>query len=345
MASNHQIKVITEEGQSVEFDCNSDEDIISAAIRQNIFLMSSCREGGCATCKGECTVGDYETGKVSAQALPPEEQEEDLVLLCRCYPTDDMEVKVPYTFDRIAYSEEGKNFSTQITELEKVSSNVVKLCLKRSDGEQQIKLDSGQFYDLEIPETDITRSYSPANTANNQGELEFLIRVLEDGKFSNFLKQDAKVGQSLNVTGPSGIFGLVADGFTPRYFVAGGTGLAPILSMVRFMHEWGEPQPCTIYFGSTFEEEVFYMDELKALAAKMDNLTVKVCVWKATDSWEGEKGSVVDILKADLKKASTKPDLYLCGPPGMVDATYSVCEEVGISKEKIYLEKFLPSSA
>jgi methane monooxygenase component C len=140
-----------------------------------------------------------------------------------------------------------------------------------------------------------------------------------------------------------GIFGLVANGFTPRYFVAGGTGLAPILSMVRFMKEWGEPQPCTIYFGSTYEEEVFYVDELTKLASEMDNLTVKICVWKATDSWAGEKGSVVDVLKKDLQEASAKPDLYLCGPPGMVDATYAVCEEVGISKDNIYLEKFLPS--
>ncbi len=345
MATNHQIKIITEDAQSVEFDCSSDEDIISAAIRQNIFLMSSCREGGCATCKGECTVGDYEMGKVSSQALPSEEQEEDLVLLCRCYPIDNMEVEVPYTFDRIAYSEEGKQFTTKITELEELSCNVVKLCLQRSDGEKTIKLDSGQFYDLEIPGTTITRSYSPANIANNKGELEFLIRVLDDGKFSGFLKNEAKVGQSLNVTGPSGIFGLVADGFTPRYFVAGGTGLAPILSMVRFMKEWGEPQPCVIYFGSTFEKEIFYLDELKALEAEMDNLTIKICVWKASDSWEGEKGSVVDILKQDLKNISSKPDLYLCGPPGMVDATYTVCEEVGISKDKIYLEKFLPSAS
>ncbi len=341
--ANHQIKVITEEGESVSFDCASDEDIISAAIRQNIFLMSSCREGGCATCKGICTNGDFEMGKVSAQALPMEEQEEDMVLLCRCYPTEDMVVEVPYTSDRISYSEEGKEFITTITTLEQISSNVTKLCLTRSDGEKKIKFDSGQYYDLEIPGTSTTRSYSPANIENNQGEMEFLIRVLDEGKFSNFLKHDAKLGQSVNVKGPSGIFSLVANGFTPRYFVAGGTGLAPVLSMIRFMKEWVEPQPCTLYFGSTFEEEVFYSKELAQLTEEMDNLTVKICVWKASDTWYGEKGSVVDILKQDLQNVSIKPDLYLCGPPGMVDATHSVCEQVGIAKENIYLEKFLPS--
>ncbi|MCK5829818.1 MAG: 2Fe-2S iron-sulfur cluster binding domain-containing protein [Methylococcales bacterium] len=340
--ANHQIKIITEEGESVSFDCAEDEDIITAAIRQSIYLMSSCREGGCATCKGECTEGDYEIGKVSSQALPPEEQEEDLVLLCRCYPTENMVVEVPYTLDRIAYSEEGKEFSTEIIVLESLSTNVMKLCLSRSDGEKEIKLDSGQYYDLEIPGTEITRSYSPANIANKKGEMEFLIRLLEGGKFSTFLSHEAKVGQTINACGPSGVFGLKADGFTPRYFVAGGTGLAPIISMVRFMKEWGEPQLCTIYFGSTLEEEMFYVQELTQLEKEMDSLTVKLCVWKATDSWHGEKGSVVDILKKDLQETTSKPDLYLCGPPGMVDAVYSVCEETGVPKEKVYLEKFLP---
>jgi len=67
-----------------------------------------------------------------------------------------------------------------------------------------------------------------------------LIRIVDGGKFSSYLKNDARVGQKINVKGPSGIFGLKENGFTPRYFVAGGTGLAPVLSMVRRMKEWDE---------------------------------------------------------------------------------------------------------
>ncbi|MGY6275777.1 aromatic/alkene monooxygenase hydroxylase FAD-binding subunit MmoC [Methylomonas sp. MgM2] len=343
--NTHQVKIITEDGESVCFDCRQNEDVISAGLRQDIYLMSSCREGGCATCKGFCAEGDYELGKISVQALPPEEEEEGLVLLCRCYPTSDVEIEVPYTYDRISFSADDLCFETEITELSQVSSNVVKLCLKRLGDDQNVRLDSGQFYDLEIPGTATTRSYSPANTANNNGELEFLIRLVDNGRFSNYLKNDAYVGQKLNVKGPQGMFGLKENGFTPRYFVAGGTGLAPILSMVRRMYEWEEPQACVVYFGVNTEQEVFYAEQLKALEQLMPTLSVHICVWKATDSWDGEKGSVVDILRRDLQGTGVKPDLYLCGPPGMVDATYSVCAEVGIPQEKIYLEKFLPSAA
>lgn len=342
--SNHQVKITTEDGQSVCFDCGEDEDIISAGLRQDIYLMASCREGGCATCKGFCPEGEYELGKISVQALPPEEVEEGMVLLCRCYPTSSLEIEVPYTYDRISFSPENLGFEAEIVEITDVSSNVVELRLKRLGDDQQIRFDSGQYYDLEIPGTTTTRSYSPANTANNRGELDFVIRIVDNGKFSSYLQHQAFVGQTINVKGPSGIFGLKENGFTPRYFVAGGTGLAPILSMVRRMHEWDEPQTSVIYFGVNTEEEVFYKEELERLQAEMPTLAVRICVWKASDSWTGEKGSVVDILRRDLQGTGVKPDLYLCGPPGMVDATYAVCAEVGIPKEKIYLEKFLPSS-
>jgi len=345
MASTHQVTIITQDNESVTFECRSDEDVISAGLRQDIYLMASCREGGCATCKGFCAEGDYVMGKYSFQALPDEEEAAGEVLLCRCYPTTDIEVEVPYTYDRISFSPDDLYFDAQVTEISQISSNVMRFLLTRTGDDKTIKFESGQFFDLEIPETTTTRSYSPANNSNKTGELEFLIRIVDGGKFSTYLKNDAKVGQTLKVKSASGVFGLKENGFTPRYFVAGGTGLAPVLSMVRRMHEWEEPQKCVIYFGVNTEEEVFFLHELEELAAKMPTLELRICVWKYSDSWQGEKGSVVDILRRDLTETGAKPDLYLCGPPGMVDATFSVCEEVGIAKDHIYLEKFLPSGS
>ncbi|SJM93030.1 aromatic/alkene monooxygenase hydroxylase FAD-binding subunit MmoC [Crenothrix polyspora] len=345
MANTHNVTIITQDNESVAFQCRSDEDVISAAVRQDIYLMSSCREGGCATCKGFCAEGEYVMGKFSSQALPNNEEEAGEVLLCRCYPTTDIEVEVPYTYERISFSAEGLTFEAEVVELSQISINVVKFQLRRVGDDKTVKFASGQFYDIEIPGTSTTRSYSPANTSNKQGDLEFLIRIVDGGLFSEYLKKVAKVGHRINLKGPSGVFGLKENGFTPRYFVAGGTGLAPILSMVRYMKEWDEPQKCVIYFGVNTEAEIFHLDELDQLAAEMPTLELRNCVWKCSDDWHCEKGSVVDILRRDLQETGVKPDLYLCGPPGMVDATFAVCAEAGIPKERIYLEKFLPSGS
>lgn len=345
MAATHTIKVITEDGEHVSFDCKSDEDVITAAVRQDIYLMSSCREGGCATCKGFCAEGDYKLVGCSVQALPPEEEEEGQVLLCRCYPETDLEVEVPYTYSRISFAPEDQFFTAEVVGAELISVNAMRYRLKKNpkDGDKRVLFDPGQFMDIQIPGTELTRSYSPANTPNNDGDLEFLIRVLPDGQFSNYLKTGVQPGQQVTVKGPQGIFGLKENGFRPRYFIAGGTGLAPILSMVRHMHYWKEPQETRIYFGVTNQNEIFLVDELRALEAAMPNLTVRLCVWKYEEGWDGEKGNAIEVLRRDLQEKPVSPDVYLCGPPGMVDAAFAACDEFGIPKEQIYLEKFLPS--
>lgn len=343
--SDYQIRATTQDGGDVDFECRPDEDIISAALRHDIYLMSSCREGGCATCKALCSDGDYELKGCSVQALPPDEEEEGQVLLCKCYPRSDMTLELPYTYDRISFEELGSREGT-IVAVNPLSSNVVQLLIDLhpdESGRRGIQFTPGQFMELTIPGTEVARSYSPANLPNTEGKLEFLIRILPDGKFSTYLKERAKLGDLIKVQGPLGVFSAVENGLRARYFIAGGTGIAPVVSMVRRMQEWSEPQETRIYFGVTHMHEAFYADELKHLEASMGNLKVKLCVWHADDTWPFEKGNAIDVLRADLKDEPVRPDVYLCGPPGMVDAAYMVCDEFEIPKGQIYLEKFLSS--
>ncbi|MFO1417980.1 MAG: FAD-binding oxidoreductase [Methylotetracoccus sp.] len=346
MSATHTIKITTEDGETVCFDCGTDEDVITAAIRQDIYLMSSCRAGGCATCKAFCAEGDYRLVGCSVQALPPEEEEEGQVLLCRCFPDSDLEMEVPYTYSRISFEATADEFPAEVVELTQVSINAMRLLVQKSGsiGDRQVNFDSGQFMEILVPGTDVTRAYSPANTSNDDGFLEFLIRLLPDGLMSNCLRDGGmNQGQAIQLKGPLGVFGLQENGFRPRYFVAGGTGLAPVLSMIRHMHDWDAPQETRLYFGVNTVPEVFLLDELKALEQEMPNLGVRVCVWRADESWDGEHGNAIEVLRRDLEQNPAKPDVYLCGPPGMVDAAYQVCADFGIPKEQIFLEKFLPS--
>jgi methane monooxygenase component C len=347
MSATHSIKIITEDGEAVYFDCRSDEDLITAAVRQYIYLMSSCRAGGCATCKAYCAEGEYHLTGCSVQALPPDEEEEGRVLLCRCYPESDLELEVPYTYSRISFEPDDQTFSAEVISLKHISSNAVRLHLRQtgSNGERQIRFGAGQFMELQVPGTELTRAYSPANISNDDGDLEFLIRLLPDGVMSNCLKSGLFTGQSIQVKGPQGVFGIKENGLRPRYFIAGGTGLAPVLSMIRHMQYWGAQQETRLYFGVTYNEELFLLDELFELKSSMKNLTVRICVWKHNEETAAycERGNVIEVLKADLESKPARPDIYLCGPPGMVDAAHQVCAEFGIPKEQIYLEKFLPS--
>ena len=348
----HEIEIVTQDGELVRFECASNEDVITAGLRQDIILMSSCREGGCATCKGMCTDGDYDLIKCTVQALPPEEEEEGHVLLCRAFPRSDMRVEVPYTSDRISTSatEAQREFLAELVNITPVASNTVEVTMRRiaddiSGNGAGVDFEPGQFFDVQLPGTDIWRSFSPFNLPNQDGDLEFLIRILPDGKFSNYLRNEARPGQILRLRGASGSFYLHDNGLKARYFLAGGTGLSPVLSMVRKMFDQGDPQETRLYFGVSKQEEVFYAQELKALAEVMPNLTVRISVSHPGPDWNGERGNVVDTLRSDLEASGAKPDLYLCGPPGMIDATYKMCVELDIPKSNICIEKFLPSGS
>ncbi len=342
----YQITIETEEGETCSFECGPNEDVISAGLRQSVILMSSCRAGGCATCKGECTDGDYELFDVSVQALPPDEEEDGMVLLCRTFPRSDLHIMVPYTYDRISFEAIQTNWVGEIKTCDKVSSNVIRLVVQvlTSDGTSPISLNfmPGQFVDIEIPGTHTRRSYSMASLSGD-GALEFFIRILPDGAFSKFLTNDAKVGMKLNLRGPTGAFNLRDSGARPRYFVGGGTGLSPVLSMVRHMKSSGDQTPAKLFFGVTRRDELFYVDELKTLQSVMPNLELRVAVVEGGDGNGVAGGTVIDLLQAELAKDDARPDIYLCGPPAMIDAAFAAAETAGVPKQQVYQEKFLAS--
>jgi methane monooxygenase component C len=340
----YKVRAKTEDGQTTEFECSPNEDVISAGLKREVILLASCREGGCATCKAECVNGEYELGTCSVQALPPDEEEEGFVLLCRTFPRSDIEIRLPYTFDRISFQKVNTEWQGEIVAVEKISSNVARLAIQPIDvqtGEAiRIPFVPGQYLDIEIPGTDLSRSYSMA-TASDNPQLEFLIRLLPAGRFSEFLQKEAKPGMKLKLRGPFGAFNLRENGLRPRYFVAGGTGLSPVLSMIRHMQLERHPQEAKLFFGVTHQHETFYIDELRRLEAEMGNLRVFPTVVQPDPDWRGAKGTVVDDLAKHLAETKVCPDIYLCGPPGMIEATFAAAAKRGVPKEQVFLEKFL----
>jgi ferredoxin-NADP reductase len=226
-----------------------------------------------------------------------------------------------------------------------VGENTLRLELHLTPNEDGslAEFEPGQFMELEVPGQDIKRAYSLSNIGNWEGRLEFLIRLQPGGLFSTWLREQAAVGQTLIVHGPKGAFGLSESGLRPRWFVAGGTGLAPMLSMLRRMAEFQEPHPARLYFGANRAEELFCQAELQALQAELPQLQVIYCVWKAEANWQGFCGTPVDALAQDLADASVLPDIYLCGPPALIDAAEAAAGAKGVPDKQVFSERFLPT--
>lgn len=338
------VRAITEDRQDLTFECSPSEDIISAGLKRDVILLASCREGGCATCKADVIEGEYELGRCSVQALPPDEEESGVVLLCRTFPRSDLIVQLPYTFDRISFQKVNTDWQGEIVAVERISSNVARLQIEPKDpltgSSVKIPFVPGQYLDIEIPGAGVSRSYSMATTSTAL-RVDFLIRLLPDGRFSNFLSKEARPGLTVKLRGPFGVFNLRENGFRPRYFVAGGTGLSPVLSMIRHMQQEQHPQEVKLFFGVTHQHELFYLEELKKLEASMPNFSAHVAVMQPDANWQGSKGTVVDDLLKHLEGSKAAPDIYMCGPPGMIDATFAAAANHGVPKDHVYVEKFL----
>ncbi len=343
--STHTIELTTRDGEQLRFDCDDDRSLLEAAADAHIVLPSQCRQGSCGACYADVTRGDYSLGEHNPAALPAGAAERGGVLLCRTSPLSDLSVALPFDHDRILLGEIRRR-NAEITAIEPVGENTVRLTLHLApgdDGGNVAEFEPGQFVELEVPGQAIRRAYSLANTGNWEGRLEFLIRLQPGGLFSTWLREQAHAGQTLIVHGPQGAFGLSENGLRPRWFVAGGTGLAPMLSMLRRMAEFQEPHPARLYFGVNRVEELFCLTELEALKAELPLLQVILCVWKPDQGWQGFCGTPVDALAQDLDGLNARPDIYLCGPPALIDAAESAARSQGVPIEQVFSERFLPA--
>jgi NAD(P)H-flavin reductase len=112
--------------------------------------------------------------------------------------------------------------------------------------------------------------------------------------------------------------------------------------MLRRMAEFQEPHEARLYFGVGAEAELFALGELAQLRAELPKLRAEICVWRPTNGWTGFAGTPVDALRRDLETTGAKPDIYVCGPPALIDATEAAATELGVPAEQLISERFLP---
>lgn len=335
----------TADGQHLDLCGGPDESIVDAAERAGILLPASCRSGNCGACHATAT-GEYALGEHSRAVLPDDEAARGGVLLCRTFARGPLDVSLPCDHSRILFGTIPERSAT-ITALDLVARDTLRVVLRLGPdplGGTGCEFEPGQFLELAPPGSTTRRAYSLANTANWDGIAELYIRLRPGGFFSEYLR-DAVVGDRLTARGPQGAFGLRETGLRPRWFIAGGTGIAPLLSMLRRMAEWAEPYPSRLYFGVDTPDDVFAVAELDDLVESLPGFTYQVVLWRPGPDWTGAAGTPADALARDLAGEAEAPDLYVCGPPPMVEAIRRVVREHGLTPDRVIVENFAPPTA
>lgn len=198
---------------------------------------------------------------------------------------------------------------------------------------------------LSVPDLGIERSYSMATAVTDWPCIRFLIRLIPGGAMSDALVNTIKPGDKVSLEGPFGQFYLHAAS-DPMLWIAGGTGLAPFLSMLSTLRHQGKfDAKITLCLGVNSVDDLCWPVGFKTAIASFAQLDLRVAIKEPPPGWQGVVGSVLDCLNAQdwATLAPTGTRAYLCGPPGMVSAAQQRLDAAGVAPTHVHSERFEPS--
>lgn len=326
----HMIALNFEDGVTRFVECAGGETVADASYRVGINIPLDCRDGACGTCRTFCESGTYDGGDYIEDALTEAEAAQGYGLACQMRPKSDLVLRIAAS--SVLCKTKPAAHDAVITEVVRPSSTTTVLRL-----DARLAFLPGQYVNIEVPGSGQHRSYSFSSAPG--APAEFLIRNIPGGLMTTFL-DGAQPGMALRLTGPVGGFYL-RDLARPVLMLAGGTGLAPFLSMLDRLMQTGASQPIHMIYGVTNDADLVGLDRLDAAAAALPGFTYTTCVADPASAHPR-----LGYVPAHLDPAQAQgADVYLCGPPAMVDAVRSHFKATGIEPASFHHEKFLASGA
>jgi propane monooxygenase reductase subunit len=313
-----------------EIDCAGDETVLDAAFRQGYNLVHGCREGQCSACKCFLLEGEVALKRYSSFALSDSELANGYSLMCRAMPEQDL------TIELLHYDPESYRLEHQIREgaatvenVQALTSDITRLLLRAPD----FTFTPGQYIDVHVPGGDgAKRSFSMANLPG-EGQIELMIKRYPGGKLSALLDGTIKAGDALTFTGPYGAL-RVRDSERAILMIAGGSGMAPILSLLRQLALEGCERPVRFFYGARTERDLFHGEEIEALGLRDFRFTPVTSrfVHEAVDEY---------LATEEI----TQPDVYMCGPPPMIEAAEEMLTgKHKLDEQRIFTDKFTTSA-
>ncbi|MBI5532049.1 MAG: fatty acid desaturase [Deltaproteobacteria bacterium] len=308
------------------------ETLLQAALRQGINFPHSCRVGGCATCKCRLAQGKVRELTETGYLLSGREIEEGYILACQSVPRSDVRIEVDLGPQAARSIVTGR-----VTGQEKLTHDITRLSVLL---DEPMPYRAGQFANLSLESLQgVARSYSFATPPREDRRVSFFVRKAPGGRLSGRINDHDVVGDRVTLQGPSGDFWL-RPGDAPLLLIAGGSGLAPILAMLREAAAAGESRPTTLLFGAREQKDLYALGEIEEVARSWKGPFRFVPVLSAAEDdaeWTGARGLVTEHIAEHLQPGAHG---YLCGPPAMVDSAVARLREHGVAREHILFDRF-----
>ncbi|AZC99985.1 anthranilate 1,2-dioxygenase electron transfer component AntC [Pseudomonas chlororaphis] len=337
---NHKVAFSFADGKTLFFPVNANEILLDAALRNGIKIPLDCREGVCGTCQGRCESGNYSQDYVDEEALSSADLEQRKMLSCQTRVQSD--ATFYFDFDSSLCSAAGPALlGATVSAVRQVSDSTAILQLQLDEGQAALDFLPGQYARLSVPGTSSKRSYSFANRSGSQ-QLQFLLRLLPDGAMSNYIRERCQVGDRIELEAPLGAFYL-RHIVRPLVLVAGGTGLSALLAMLEQLVADGCTQPVHLYYGVRNVADLCETARIEAYAGQLPGFRYTPVISEPTADWPGKRGYIAEHFDcSELRDAPV--DMYVCGPPPMVESIKNWLQDQQLESVQLYYEKFTESN-
>lgn len=339
---SHKVAFSFADGKTLFFPVQSHEILLDAALRNGINIPLDCREGVCGTCQGRCESGQYSQEYVDDEALSAEDLRQRKVLTCQTRVESD--AAFYFDFDSSLCNAAGPTrLKSIVRAVEQVSPNTAILHLDAGVDGQKLDFLPGQYARLQVPGGEGMRSYSFANRPNGSNQLQFLIRLLPDGLMSNYIREHAVIGDEISLEAPLGAFYL-RHVDKPLVLVAGGTGLSAFLGMLDEIAERGGcGHPVQLFYGVRNAADLCETARIAVYAERIPGFSFTPVISDPTPDWDGKRGYITEHF--DLAQFRDQDlDMYLCGPPPMVESIKQWLADQSLERTRLYYEKFTESN-
>jgi CDP-4-dehydro-6-deoxyglucose reductase, E3 len=317
------------------FTCDKDSTIFEAAKKNNIVLEHSCLSSRCRSCIVKVISG--RTINIEEElVLTEEDKNENFVLSCNAKPLSDLELDIEDLGEFTLF--EKKIIPSKISVIEKLTDDIIKVVL-RLPPNSNFNFNSGQY--VNIVKGNITRSYSIANSSEHKNQLEFFIQNYENGLMSEYFFKEAKINDLLRLEGPIGTFFLRDSSFENIVFLATGTGIAPIKSILEGLdksHEQYRNKNFWVIIGARYQDNLFWEPNTKNLRIKYIPV-----LSRQDNDWNGEKGYVQDIVlkqQIDLENAQ----VYACGSNEMISSAKELLLDNNLKENNFFSDTFIQTN-
>ncbi|MEB3032191.1 benzoate 1,2-dioxygenase electron transfer component BenC [[Mycobacterium] nativiensis] len=333
----HQVALGFEDGVTRFVSCAEDQTIASASYRQRVNIPVDCLDGVCGTCKAFCESGTYEPGNYLPDALTPDEAAAGYCLPCVMKPRSNVVLQIRSTSE-VAKTQAG-SYSGTLVELKRLSATTMLVGLEIPNRAELTFL-PGQYANIAVPDTEASRSYSFSNAPNGT-RLTFLVKLTPGGVMSTYLTDRAAVGDHLEFTGPHGSF-FLRETDRPVLLLAGGTGLAPVLAILRKLRDDGSRRRAHLIYGVSSDEDLVALDALAEVATGLPGFTWDYCVSDPNSSAPNRGPDKAHVMSLIAPEHLYDGDVatYVCGPPPMVEAVRKHLTDADIALTGFYYEKF-----